>query len=789
MAPTGLQRIAAGVILAALTPGPGMASPGPSHAGMHYENRFERIATFAAYRAAPDRSARTVAEIVAATRDGDTLVYTDGARGAVTLVDISNPRQPRPLSTIRVDGEPTSVAVTGDNTAMVSVNTGTSRTDPEGALVVLDISVPSGPRVTRRLELGGQPDAVAVSPDGRYTAVAIENERDETVCVGGSAQGRPVAEDDRAAARRCIDGGGVPGGLPQTALGNPPGYLAVIDNRGNGIRHVPLTGLAEYAPGDPEPEFVDIDERNRAVVTLQENNHVVIVDLASGRVVKDFPAGTVRLRGIDATEDRMIRLTDTLTDVPREPDAVTWLDGNAAPLLATANEGDLRGGSRGFTLFETSGDVVYDSGNRFEHIAVRHGHFPERRADEKGTEPEGVAFATYGGDEYLFVSSERGGFTAVYELWGEQPRFVQLLPAPLAPEGVLPIPGRNLLVVSGEADHPEYGVRATMMIYRLQDGPPSYPQIVSSNRNGRPIGWSALSGLTATPRGGATLLAVEDSYYANTRLMQIDASEQPAVITGTTRLHGGPGDYDLEGIASAPDGTYWVASEGDDPGARPNLLLQVDAQGKVIQKAGLPRKIAGCRAASTQTANLNNGFEGVAVQQHGDGYRLIAAQQLPWNYTTGECEAVDDDAGTTRLWRYDPSAGQWDHVVYELADVPPHASWVGLSEISRAPDGSYILIERDNRTGDFAALKQLVRVTPSAMADGRISRDEKSVIDLLPRLRRTHGWITDKPEGLAVTADGEVHLVTDNDGVDGWSGETSFLSLGDYRELFGIDPR
>ncbi len=48
----------------------------------------------------------------------------------------------------------------------------------------------------------------------------------------------------------------------------------------------------------------------------------------------------------------------------------------------------------------------------------------------------------------------------------------------------------------------------------------------------------------------------------------------------------------------------------------------------------------------------------------------------------------------------------------------------------------------------------------------------------------TKGWITDKPEGVAVTGDGRTFVVTDNDAVEDWSGETSFLRLGHYWRLF-----
>ena len=63
---------------------------------------------------------------------------------------------------------------------------------------------------------------------------------------------------------------------------------------------VSLTGLAGMLyPDDPEPEFVDINHANQAVVTLQENNHIVVVDLPSRQVVKHFPAGAVTLTGVD----------------------------------------------------------------------------------------------------------------------------------------------------------------------------------------------------------------------------------------------------------------------------------------------------------------------------------------------------------------------------------------------------------------------------------------------------------------------------------------------------------
>jgi len=68
-----------------------------------------------------------VAEILAVTPNGRTLLYTDSAEEELGLVDLSQPKQPKQLGTVQVDGEPTSVAVTrGGKYALVAVDTSSS---------------------------------------------------------------------------------------------------------------------------------------------------------------------------------------------------------------------------------------------------------------------------------------------------------------------------------------------------------------------------------------------------------------------------------------------------------------------------------------------------------------------------------------------------------------------------------------------------------------------------------------------------------------------------------------
>lgn len=773
------------------------------------DTSFQRIATLPIYANNGDLEEETVSEIIAVSDDGVTLVYTDGPLQQIGFVDIGDAHNPIPAGVVPLVGEPTSVDVLGDHYALVAVNTSADFVDTSGELVVVDIL---SRKIVGSIDLGGQPDSVKISPDGRYAAVAIENERNEELCVGGTNSGTAVPEDDDLAAKACVQGGGAVGVLPQTAgsavdtngnLDNPPGYLAIVEIRGKDPAdwkwdHVELTGLASYAPEDPEPEFVDINEHNEAVVTLQENNYLVIVDLAKRKVVKHFDLGTVTLEGVDATEDGTISLTDTLVDLPREPDAVAWVPAGhrGRHVIATANEGDLFGGSRGFSLFDRRGGVLFDSSTSLEEIAVGHGHYPEERSENKGSEPEAIEFGRIDHRDYLFVGSERGSFIAVYRLlrhgW---PKFEQLLPGPLGPEGLLAIPDRKLLIASGEEDDPAFGVRSTLMIYQLKDGDPSYPQIISAGPGDSPTPWSALSGMVAVPWDTDTLLAVWDSFCSTSNIFRIDVSSQPAQVIDAMSIQGGSGDYDPEGIAIAPDGTLWIASEGNASDERSNRLLQVDRYGNVVTEVGLPGEILACRAASESRGTLGSGFEGVAIwpKAGGNRYQLLVAQQRGWDYTTPECEHLDDDTGglnandepnRTRIWIYDPHLGHWDHVAWELAPLPANASWVGLSEITQAPDGSYVVLERDNRTGDFTAIKTLVRVQPESAFDGLVSASDKSVFDLLPKLMATNGWITDKPEGVAITDYGRTYLVTDNDGVDDWSGETWFLDLGDFQTLF-----
>ena len=384
------------------------------------EKYFNRLATFPVCEQIDDNcdipgDSETSAEIVAASTDGLTLIYTDSPLNQIGFVDINDPANPMADGILAMPGEPTSVAVK-DGYALVGTNQSTDFVNVAGTLEVIDIVTKT---IVRSIDVGGQPDSVAVSPTGNYAAVVIENERDEDLNDGEIPQ--------------------LPAGsfvIVDTSNANPANWTTT---------NVSMTGLADVAGTDPEPEYVDINGDDIAVVTLQENNYIVIVDLSDGSIVNHFSAGSVTVNQVDATEDAdIVLMTESITE-PREPDGVTWI---SSEYFVTANEGDYEGGSRGFSVFNTAGEVVYDSANTMDHMTARVGHYPEGRSGNKGNEPENAEYGMFADDKLLFVNSERSSLVFVYDVANPaKPEFKQILPTAAGPEGALAIPARNLLVV------------------------------------------------------------------------------------------------------------------------------------------------------------------------------------------------------------------------------------------------------------------------------------------------------------------------------------------------------
>jgi hypothetical protein len=693
------------------------------------EMNFNRVSSFPVTLNTPEAE-ETSAEIIAVTGDGMTLIYSDSPAGVIGFIDITDPANPVAAGTFAMpDGEPTAVSALGQ-TVFVAENTSESYTAPSGILHAIDVA---SRNVIASCDLGGQPDSTAVARDGSFITVAIENERDED------------AGDGR---------------VPQM----PAGHLVIQPLGANGAMdcaaqiRVDLTGLATVAGEDPEPEFVDVNANGDIAVTMQENNHIVVVS-AAGEVLSHFSAGSVSLEGVDTEEEGALVFTGTLTDIPREPDALQWID---ADHMVVANEGDMDGGSRGFTVFRRDGTEVYEAGATFEHAIVQIGHYPEERSRNKGVEPEGMEVASFGGVPMMFILAERASVIGVYDMSNPAaPALAQLLPSGISPEGAMAIPARNLLVTANEFDGREDGAApAHVMIYEYQQAPAAYPHLTSAGMD-ELTGWGAISGQVMAEDG--TIYAVSDSFYAmQPTIFHIDVSQTPARIVDAIRVtrEGQAAQLmDMEGIALDGEGGFWVASEGRSDRIVPHAIYHIGADGAIEDTIALPAELL---AVETRF-----GFEGITRV----GDMLYMAVQRPWR---------DDPANHAKVLGYNLDSEEWSVIHYPLTE--PATGWVGLSEIVAHGDHVYF-VERDNQLAGAAVTKLITRVALSAMenmvalGETPAVLEKETVVDLMPYLTSTGGFVLDKVEGLAIAADGTMWISTDNDGVDDHSGETMWFAI------------
>src|SRR5690606_2539438 len=172
------------------------------------------------------------------------------------------------------------------------------------------------------------------------------------------------------------------------------------------------------------------------------------------------------------------RVEDLVLDATVFPEAANLqAKENLGRLKTTTTMGDIDGdgdydkifayGARSFSVWSTTGDLVYDSGNTIAQRVLDQtpGSFNadqgevDGRSDDKGAEPEAIELLKVGDKTLLFVGLERNSQVLVYDFSNPvAPEFLQILEraGDHAPEGVLAIAAadspndRDLLVVTNE---------------------------------------------------------------------------------------------------------------------------------------------------------------------------------------------------------------------------------------------------------------------------------------------------------------------------------------------------
>lgn len=398
------------------------------------------------------------AEIIHASADGMLLAYTNSKNQSIGLVDLSDPANPVVIASVGVPGEPTSVALSPDgNWALATVHVtpaeeGAAPADLRlpGVLAVIDLREPANASIASIIGIDNQPDSIALSDAGDELigVIAIENEQ---VYVKDGV----VVDIENPGDATDIS----PPGVVQIVRINPdkPRNWSITTIE---IKPELLTNALMLYPEDPQPEYVTLSPgRHMAAVSLQENNGLLLVDLASAEIAGAFNLGVAGNRPADLKADGKISFTEQYPgDVPdispgtgtRTPDSIVFSPDGQYLISADEGEAPMTGG-RGISIWSLSGELVWDDGGDIERRAADAGLYPDERSDKKGVEMEGVSAGRFGSRDLAFAVSERGSFLVIYDISNPYaPEFVDILPTGKAPESVIAIPSRNLVVVAAE---------------------------------------------------------------------------------------------------------------------------------------------------------------------------------------------------------------------------------------------------------------------------------------------------------------------------------------------------
>lgn len=315
---TGTLLTTVGVAL--LVPGPADARPteAPGHP----------IASAGLQRL--DTLALPGAEIVAHDRVSQQLYVSDAEHAAVHVVAMDNPAALSTRGTVDLSAygsEVTSVAVT-DGVIAAAVK----GRDPQaaGALVFFT----RGGQVVGSVTVGAGPDAVVVSPDGSTLLVANEGEP-SSYCADG-------VDPDGSVSIVAVPKKGVPQQSDVRTATFTAFDAATLDPS------IRIFGPGATVAQDLEPEYIAVGADSRtAWVTLQENNAIATIDVASATVTsltglgsKDHSAAG---NGLDPSDrDGGIAIARWPVRGLPLPDTIGAFRAGGRDYLVTANEGDAR---------------------------------------------------------------------------------------------------------------------------------------------------------------------------------------------------------------------------------------------------------------------------------------------------------------------------------------------------------------------------------------------------------------------------------------------------------------
>ena len=274
----------------------------------------------------------SAAEIPAYDAASKRLFVVNAEQGELDVLDLSDPENPVKIDAISAAGiaagaEVNSVAASHGLVAVAI------EADPKTDNGFVALYQASDLTLLGSEEVGAQPDMVAFTPDGTRVLTANEGEPSDDYQTDPDGSISIVDFSDPA--------------NPVVSTADFTDYNGEEDAlRSQGVR---IYGPGASASQDLEPEYIAISaDGTTAWVTLQENNALAIIDIATASVTDIVTLGetdrSVAGNGIDASDEDGVINIKTFAGVVGLylPDSIHGYTVNGKTYLVTANEGDAR---------------------------------------------------------------------------------------------------------------------------------------------------------------------------------------------------------------------------------------------------------------------------------------------------------------------------------------------------------------------------------------------------------------------------------------------------------------
>ncbi len=216
---------------------------------------------------------------------------------------------------------------------------------------------------------------------------------------------------------------------------------------------------------------------------------------------------------------------------------------------------------------------------------------------------------------------------------------------------------------------------------------------------------------------------------------------------------------DSEGLAIAPDGTFWVSDEYAP------FVMQFSREGVLLREMtpgnGFPAYFAKRRP--------NRGMEGLTISA--DGTKLYGIMQSPLYIPDS---STKDRSINNRILEIDLSSGATREFIYQL-ESPKFA----VSEITFVDDTTMLVLERDGKfaSEDVVPFKRIYKIDISSATDisnmviEMLSNEQLAQQNISPAtktlavdiIRDIPGYSHDKAEGMAIIDGNILAIVNDDD--------------------------